>query len=469
MSLGTTIQLTEEQLLEILETLPANAALSLCDSNSDLQRLCDDPTSAVGQLILDKISQELEMVDTASIDSTSQFPFKTSRSAQRDIVPGPSRANPKRSRLRRFPTTVSPTTRKEISTVRGDTSMGQKDILTTQKEISPVQVDTSMTRKDISPVQVDTSTTSEGIAGKSRTAIPKSIKIDPKIQRTWKLVGQALKERSLELEVYRGRTVIIVDFLNATFHNYLEKFEGRIGVNVERASEYIVAPVSGKINESPYVGGICQRVERLNPCRSRVGIQRLRLGDPLTYEMQETDLLNDRERLYLLAAQAPDVEFIIVERRPLKRGTPLDFKKNNKTPPNVLRVLTNSNLNKEIDDLTVVSLYIRLRALGADAYINTCDKYRWMNKILQPNVIASVKRDQVSGYFLSPDFFIGPPALILMGYECAYDCSKDQGSPFASEIDLSNLPSGGVRCSRSGHCHCQLKDVREKLQQPKYL
>jgi len=386
MSTEATVCLTESDLLLLFQGLDAETLITLCQSNPKLQLLCDDPTSVVGQLVLDKILEERERIER-------QLKMPT----QKGLRSRPSRSRPSRQRT------------------------------------------------------------------------PKHRK-DPDLQKVWDLIGQALRERSIDLEAFRGKTVIIIDLLNKSFGKALKDFNYHIGTEVERGGEYI-GPSSAVISyedvitpDNVYYGGSCRHTDfersttregklwKRDLCQSQVGIQRLRFEDPIAYDVEFVREEEIHEVYYKLAEQVPKVVFILVERTELNPDEVLRFE-SLPSIPNILRVLTNSKINKEIDDLTVVSLYFRLRTLRADTYINTCDKYRWMKKILPTAQEASVKRNQVTAYFLSPDVFDDEPALILMGYECAYDCGPEQESPFV--IDQKS---------------CKLKPItRRGLDQPRYI
>jgi len=247
------------------------------------------------------------------------------------------------------------------------------------------------------------------------------------IKNLWKQLSLAIKAderlQSYLNKFVRKDRIIIIDHLNQVGQilQALHYFEDKIGVNVERADEYILSTSLHSIG--------CHRGE----CRGEVGIQKLRFQDPISFE---TKIVIGRQKanlFKLIAAQVPKVKFIDVKRSFMKSQKLYTFQKSRK---NIATITTNGNYSKEIDDMMTVLLFLELTKNRKQAFIQSCDKYKWMPRVLKRKDINNVKQKQFMPYFLSKEIMGTTPALILMGYECSYDCSKKQQVPHDTQCKL---------------------------------
>jgi len=242
----------------------------------------------------------------------------------------------------------------------------------------------------------------------------------------WRYIQRTLIEDAALTNILKSiqGPVIIIDRLNqipamGALFNF---FNRKVGWNILRGNEYILSTALH------FIG--CHR----GACRGQMGIQRLRLEDPLYFEIRQ---LQKGKEFLNIAMQAPKITFIEVFRNP---SSSEELYKVELFPyiHNYIKVVSNGRFSKEIDDMLTVALFLRLRELGKEAYIQSCDKYRWMNKARLPNILKTeVKKNQLMPYFLSKEI-METPAIILMGFECAYDCTSQQEQPHDNACMLKN-------------------------------
>jgi len=248
------------------------------------------------------------------------------------------------------------------------------------------------------------------------------------IKNLWKELSLAIKAderlQSYLNKFVRKDRIFIIDHLNQVgqIPQALRYFEDKIGVNVERADEYILSTSLHSIG--------CHRGE----CRGEVGIQKIRFQDPISFETKVVTRKQKVNLFKLIAAQVPKVKFIDVKRSKFRKSQKLyTFQKSRK---NIATITTNGNYSKEIDDMMTVLLFLELTKNRKQAFIQSCDKYKWMPSVLKRKDINNVKQKQFMPYFLSKEIMGTTPALILMGYECSYDCSLRQKVPHDTQCKL---------------------------------
>lgn len=233
--------------------------------------------------------------------------------------------------------------------------------------------------------------------------------------KLWNSLQNDIKENSSLTFFLRNirEPVVIIDRLNQipALGSLFIAFNDMIGYDVSRGSEYILSTGLQSVG--------CHR----GTCRGKMGIQKLRFEDPLEFDFQKLD----KETVFFdLATQAPGTTFIEIGR---EKDNSDEYYRIKSLQDNYAKISANESFTKEIDDMLTVALFFRLKELGKEVYIQSCDKYRWMNKIPLPKKFKEdVKRSQLMPYFLSQDM-MDPPAIILMGFECAYDCTPKQSAP----------------------------------------
>ncbi len=215
--------------------------------------------------------------------------------------------------------------------------------------------------------------------------------------------------------------VIVIDRFNQV-HNLprLSYFKNKIATIVVRSDEYILSTSLHPIG--------CYR----GACKGTMGIQKIRYSDPLEYRRMKSD----RKSIFArLANQVPHTSFIEVDRGERGRFVSKRRKKMFYTvvklhySPGTIRITGNPTYSKEIDDMLTVALFLELKKMGREAYIQSCDKYRWMEDVgMSDEQKRQVQENQLIPYFLSKEM-MSDPALLLMGYECSYDCSQNQRNP----------------------------------------
>ena len=115
-------------------------------------------------------------------------------------------------------------------------------------------------------------------------------------------------------------------------------------------------------------------IKPLRHLRGEIGIQKLRLEDPFEFKVRRID----KRRVFAdLAFQAPEISFIEVTRE-ISRSEDFYRMESPPDPRNLIKIIGNGNISKEIDDMITVALFLRLTDLGKESYIQSCDKYRWM-------------------------------------------------------------------------------------------
>lgn len=249
----------------------------------------------------------------------------------------------------------------------------------------------------------------------------------------WDKIQKPLSTNKKILDFVEGNDVIIIiDRLNQeiALQPVFGAFSFNVAMGIFRAYKY-------EMSQSFHSIG-CNR----GICSGRVGIQKIILGDPnyMSYAMNVPNV-----DFGYLALQSPNIKFIEVDRTKSSKKNYF-FVDNNVIVPspygpikvnNMLRVTANGRYDKEMDDFIVVSLHLMLENLGKRTFIQSCDKYRWINN-------DSVKKNQVIPFFLS-GYVMGPiPSLLLMGYECAYDCTTNQQTPHDyNTCELRNGSKGG--------------------------
>jgi len=233
----------------------------------------------------------------------------------------------------------------------------------------------------------------------------------------WELLQSNVREDASLTDLLKGiqEPVIIIDRLNQipALGVLFNTFNYKLGSDVLRGNEYILSTVLHSIG--------CHR----GACRGQMGIQKLRLEDPLDFEVRR---LKRGKEFLNIAEQAPEITFIEVFRKRY-RSEDLYYQVVMPDYYNYIKIISNEKYSKEIDDMLTVALFLRIKELGKEAFIQSCDKYRWMIKARLSNKLKlAVKKNQLMPYFLSKDM-MEDPAMILMGFECAYDCTTKQAKP----------------------------------------
>jgi hypothetical protein len=153
----------------------------------------------------------------------------------------------------------------------------------------------------------------------------------------------------------------------------------------------------------------------------------MQFKQPTQYDIE---IVRVRYFLKWMALQAPQIHFIDVRReRIYLENFPyflqMQSSLKGQSLPNFSSIFPNGQIYPELDDYMVVALFNILQRMGKQVWIHTCDKYRWMDEILSPTQIQSAKSKMVQ------PFFLAAPTAVLMGYECAYDCSEEQQPAFS--------------------------------------
>lgn len=251
--------------------------------------------------------------------------------------------------------------------------------------------------------------------------------LDRKPKELWNILQQTINsdDHLTMLLMDMNEPILVIDYLNQIGNlSSLAKFlRYKIGIDVIRGEEYILSTSLHSIG--------CNREE----CRGEMGIQKLQFGDPIDYKVGKTN----RKKLFAdIAFQASKISFIEVSRLKSFRSENLyeiDFTSHS---TNFIKIVGNGRISKEIDDMIVVALFLRLIDLGKEVYIQSCDKYRWMFS-LRLSRRRQVKENQVMPYFLAKEM-MEEPVLLLMGFECAYDCTERQNLPHDDTCTLIREP-----------------------------
>lgn len=214
--------------------------------------------------------------------------------------------------------------------------------------------------------------------------------------------------------------VIIIDQLNqkTALASTFRAFNKKVGLGVLREKKY-------RMTQILHSQG-CNRKD----CMGRIGIRRIRLGDP-TY-INQVGLLKELSFEYL-ALQAPQLKFIEVDRKNLRRedlylvddDLTVGVGEDMVNVENMIRVTANGSYDKEMDDYVSVGIFLNIFESGHPVFIQSCDKYRWIRD-------NNVKKNQVIPFFLAAENF-SIPFLVLMGFECAYDCTTKQLQPHTKD------------------------------------
>nr|QBK91716.1 MAG: hypothetical protein LCPAC304_00420 [Pithovirus LCPAC304] len=244
-------------------------------------------------------------------------------------------------------------------------------------------------------------------------------------QNMWHRIQKEINEDGHLQTLFRqmNKRVIVIDRLNQIPQLQLSHFQNKVATNVERSDEYILSTSLHSIG--------CHR----KACQGSIGIQKIRYSDPLEYRRLN---INKKTIFVYLANQAPHASFIEVDRdrkhfRKKKKDmlyTVSDMLPNAKH----IKITGNMTYSKEVDDMLTVALFLKLKQMGKETYIQSCDKYRWMGGSgmggagLSAKQKRQVKENQLMPYFLSKEM-MSEPAMLLMGYECSYDCREDQRNP----------------------------------------
>ena len=248
------------------------------------------------------------------------------------------------------------------------------------------------------------------------------------VKALWDAIQQAINSDDYltDLLLLMNEPVMVIDYLNqvGSFSSLSKMFRNKIGMDITREEEYILSTSLHSIG--------CHRGE----CRGEIGIQKLRLEDPFEFKVRRID----KRRVFAdLAFQAPEISFIEVSRETSRSE---DFYQIDVLPDstNLIKIIGNGRISKEIDDMITVALFLRLTDLGKESYIQSCDKFRWMFRARFSNEQKrQVKENQVMPYFLAKEM-MDIPAIILMGYECAYDCTTKQNPPHNAACMLISKP-----------------------------
>lgn len=242
-------------------------------------------------------------------------------------------------------------------------------------------------------------------------------------KKLWNILYHKIEQdKNLDLILEQlGNRIIIIDNLNQLrlIALVLKEFKDRIAIYINRSDEYIFSSSLHSIG--------CHREK----CIGQLGIDKIRLSDPLEYHSVKLPKENKNDFFILLALQAPNIGFIKVTRRFLK-GERL-YNIISLHAPNIIEIETNQAIHKEIDDMICVALFLKILNLRKKAYIQSCDKYRWISKIpIREEIQTNIVENMIIPYFLSKEI-MDIPSIILMGYECAYDCTKYQENPSYDE------------------------------------
>lgn len=220
--------------------------------------------------------------------------------------------------------------------------------------------------------------------------------------------------------------VLVIDYLNqiGNLSSLAKSLGYKIGIDIIRGEEYILSTSLHSIG--------CHRGE----CRGEMGIQKLRLEDPIDFKVGRTN----KDNLFAdIAFQASEISFIEVSRESFRSENlyEIDLLPDS---TNLIKIIGNGRVSKEIDDMIAVALFLRLIDLGKEVYLQSCDKYRWMNVVRLPRRLKrQVKENQVMPYFLAKEM-MRVPVLLLMGFECAYDCTERQKIPHDASCMLIREP-----------------------------
>jgi hypothetical protein len=216
------------------------------------------------------------------------------------------------------------------------------------------------------------------------------------------------------------KPIVIIDSLNFRIPDVFLRRQwngfltAQVATNVRRSNFY------GRLEA--FYSDACYRTR----CPAAVGLAVMQFKQPIQYDIQ---MVRVREFLKSMALQAPQVHFIDVRRRSINlQDFPyfleIESTLRGQDIPNFSSIYPNGEIYPELDDYMVVALFNILERMGKQVWIHTCDKYRWMDEILNPAQIRSAKSKMVQ------PFFLNAPTAVLMGYECAYDCTEQQKSAF---------------------------------------
>ena len=239
-------------------------------------------------------------------------------------------------------------------------------------------------------------------------------------QNLWRRIQKEINEDKHLQTLFRQMNdrVIVIDRLNQQLPLY--HFYYKVATHVERSDEYILSTSLHSIG--------CGR----GTCKGSIGIQKIRYSDPLEYRRSN---VTTKSIFVDLANQAPHTSFIEVvrDRKPFRKKKKKDmlYTVNDAIPysAKIIKITGNPIYSKEVDDMLTVALFLELNQIGKEAYIQACDKYRWMGGAgLSAEQKRQVQENQLAPYFLSKTMMV-EPTLLLMGYECSYDCTEKQQTP----------------------------------------
>jgi len=266
----------------------------------------------------------------------------------------------------------------------------------------------------------------------SRQKPPRKSAIIPDSRREakelWNILQQivASDDYLTELLMAMNEPILVIDYLNqiGNLSSLAKSLGYKIGIDIIRGEEYIFSTSLHSIG--------CHRGE----CRGEMGIQKLRLGDPIDYKVERTN----KENLFTdIAFQASEISFLEVSRESFRSENLYEIALLPDST-NLIKIIGNGRVSKEIDDMIAVALFLRLIDLGKEVYLQSCDKYRWMNVVrLSRQLKRQVKENQVMSYFLAKEM-MRVPVLLLMGFECAYDCTERQKIPHDASCMLIGEP-----------------------------
>ncbi len=264
----------------------------------------------------------------------------------------------------------------------------------------------------------------------SRQPIPQ---LNP--QELWnRIQNDVSQDKRLQQLLRRiNKRVIIIDRLNQVAQIPVNHFQYNVATNVARSDEYIL---SGSLHS---IG--CHR----GTCKGAMGIQKIRYSDPLDYRRLKIPRKEVKEHILVhLVNQIPQTSFIDVNRKSFRRNILYTIEDEPPHSTKVVKIAGNSRYSKEIDDMLTVALFLELKQMGKETYIQSCDKYRWMEDAnLSNEQKRQVKENQLMPYFLSKEM-MSEPALLLMGFECSYNCKKDQQTPHDEKCMLKTQKTDPV-------------------------
>jgi hypothetical protein len=218
--------------------------------------------------------------------------------------------------------------------------------------------------------------------------------------------------------------IIVIDHLNqiSQLRSLFTFFNRNIATDIVRSGNYLYSANLHSIG--------CHR----DQCQGEVGLKRIVLSDPVSFRFES--LPKSTKQFFKALSQQTSIGFIDVQRYTFRKD--LWFTVNPIKTSNYLNINANGKFSKELDDMIVLALFIVLQRMGKDVYIQTCDKYRWTKNIeISTAIRKESKERKLIPFFLHRSLFIEDPALLLMGYECAYDCTVNQRTPFDEMCNIA--------------------------------